>query len=198
MIKAIIFDWFGVCTKENWADCLARELKQRLNIDEKIIRSEFKKLIQPFARTKLTPEDFLKTFLNSLDKTKNPDDFYYLFKTIPKINYELLDFILSLKSHYQIYLLSNNFGSIFPNYEKEIDFRKYFDKLFLSHKLKLSKTQNKIWEKVLSKIDFKPTELAFVDNKKKYLEYPKTLGINTILFLNNEQIKDRISLLDKD
>ncbi len=59
MIKAIIFDWFGVCTTENWADTLARELSTKLNLDESFVKEKFKPLIQPFARAKLSPKQFL-------------------------------------------------------------------------------------------------------------------------------------------
>jgi len=195
MIKAIVLDWFGVCTVENWRDTLGRELKSKLHVDESIIKAKFKLLIQPFARAELSPEQFLERFIGSLDKNKNPQEFYYLFETLPQVNFELLYYILKLKKKYSIFLLSNNFGPVFPNYEKQVDFNTYFDKLFLSHKLKMSKTQDEIWDTVLSKIKYKPNELVFIDNTKKYLEPAKKYGINTILFLNNEQIKEELAKL---
>ncbi len=196
MIKGIIFDWFGVCTVENWADVLGRELSNKLNLDESIVKEKFKPLIQPFARTELSPEQFLDKFIGSLDKSKNPLDFLYLFETIPKVNVELLDYILKLREKYPVFLLSNNFGPVFPNYEKQVDFNKYFNKLFLSHKLKMSKTQDGIWDKVLPEIEFKPNELVFIDNKEKYFEPAKKHGINTILFLNNNQTKKELTDLN--
>ena len=78
-------------------------------------------------------------------------------------------------------------------WEKQVDFNKYFDKLFLSHKLKMSKTQDEIWDKILPEIEFKPNELVFIDNKEKYLEPAKKLGINTILFLTNDQVKKELA-----
>jgi len=196
MIKAIIFDWFGVCTIENWADSLGKELSIKLNLDESFVKEKFKPLIQPFARAELSSEEFLNRFIGSLDKTKNPQDFTYLFETIPKLNSELLEYILELKKNYSVFLLSNNFGSVFPNYEKQIDFNKYFDKLFLSHKLKMSKTQDAIWNKILSEIEFKPNELVFIDNKEKYFEPAKKHEVNCILFLNNEQVKNKLLTLN--
>lgn len=195
MIKAIVFDWFGVCTVENWADVLGRELSQKLNLDESFVKEKFKPLIQPFARAEWTPEQFLEKFIGSLDESKDPKDFFYLFETIPKVNFELLNYILELKKNYPVFLLSNNFGPIFVNYEKQVDFNKYFDKLFLSHKLKMSKTQEGIWDKVLPEIEFEPNELVFIDNKEKYFEPAKKHRINCILFLNNEQVKKELANL---
>ncbi len=117
----------------------------------------------------------------------------YLFETIPKLNIELLEYILELKKEYAIFLLSNNFEQVFPNYEKQLDFNKYFDKVFLSHKLKISKTQDMIWDKILPEIEFKTNELVFIDNKEKYFEPAKKQGINCILFLSNEQIKTELT-----
>lgn len=195
MIKAIIFDWFGVCTQENWKNCVARDLHKKLGVDEETIKTEFRKLLQPFARGDLSPEEFLEKFITSLDKNQNPKDYYYLFETIPALNQELLDYILELKKKYPIYLLSNSFGPVYPNYEKQIDFHKYFDKLFLSHELRLSKTQDEIWDKILPEIEFQPNELAFVDNTKKYFEPATKFGVNPVLFLNNEQTKKDLAEL---
>ncbi|MBI2665372.1 HAD-IA family hydrolase [Candidatus Woesearchaeota archaeon] len=195
MIKGIIFDWFGVCTVENWRDVLARELSGKLNIEESFVQEKFKPLIQPFARAEWTPEQFLKKFIGSLDEKRDYRDFFYLFETLPKVNFELLEYILHLKKHYHIFLLSNNFGPVFPNYEKQVDFNKYFDKLFLSHQLKISKTQEEIWGRVLSEIKLKPNELVFVDNTEKYLKPAKQLDITTVLFLNNNQLKSELTRL---
>jgi HAD superfamily hydrolase (TIGR01509 family) len=194
MIKALIFDWFGVCTKENWADCLARELHQKLGVDKRIIKKEFKQLLQPFARAEISSEKFLEKFITSLDKTKDFKEFYYLFETIPEINIELLDYISKLKNKYPVYLLSNNFGPIFPNYEKRVEFNKYFTELFLSHKLKVSKTQSEIWDVVLPKINLNPNELVFIDNKEEYFTPAKKLGLNTVLFQSNEQVKRDLAM----
>jgi len=189
MIKAIIFDWFGVCTKENWADCIARELPDKLGVDEQTVRAVFKSLIQPFARAEITPEEFLQKLIGSLSKTADPNQYECLFhQTIPEINTDLLGIIQKLKSKYKIYLVSNNFGPVFPNFEKQIDFNKYFDKLFLSHELKMSKTQPEIWDKILPEIEYEPNELVFIDNKEKYFEPVNKLGLNTILYKSNEQV----------
>jgi len=83
MIKIVIFDWFGVCTKENWRDCIARDFKEKFNLDENTVKLEFKKLLQPFARDEITSEDFLDKFIFSLNISKNPKDFEYIFNEIP-------------------------------------------------------------------------------------------------------------------
>lgn len=195
MIKAIIFDWFGVCTVENWGDCVARELNKRLGIDEKTIRKIFKELLQDLMSARLSPDEFMKKLIESLDKNQNYKDFLYLFTKIPELNQELLDFVLKLKENYKVFLLSNTAGPLNEEYKKKVDFNKYFDKLFLSHELKLSKTQDEIWKILLSKVEYQPEELVFIDNKDHYLEFARKFNVKTILFKNNGQVKEELKEL---
>jgi len=192
-IKGIIFDWFGVCTIENWADVLGRELGEKFNLEESFVKQNFKPLIQPFARGEITPDIFLEKFIHSLKKDEDFQKFRYLFEKVPEVNFELLDYILELKKRYSVFLLSNNFGPVFPNYEKTVDFKKYFDKLFLSHELRVSKTQDEIWNRVLPEFDYKPEELLFIDNKEEYFGPAKKKGINTLLFLDNDQVRKNLA-----
>ncbi|MBU1890430.1 hypothetical protein KJ782_02965, partial [Patescibacteria group bacterium] len=189
----LLIDWFGVCTKENWGNCLGRELNKALGVDEQTVRGVFHTLIQPFARNELSPDQFLEKFIGSLDKEANPKDFEYLFGAIPELNTELLDYIKALRSKFTIYLFSNNFGAVFPNYQKQINFNEYFDKLLLSHKLGFSKTQDQIWDAVFSKIYFKPTEILFIDNKENYLQRAKQHHVHTLLYRNVEQVRRYIN-----
>lgn len=192
MIKAIIFDWFGVCTKENWGDCVQRELVKELKVDPEIVKKEFKLLLQDFMKDKISSEEFFKRFIGALDPEKDPREFYYLLNFLPDLNAGLLRAILDLKKRYKIYLLSNTTQEFFKQYQKKIDFHKYFDQMFLSHELKMSKTQEEIWNFVLSGVPFLPGEIVFIDNKEKYLELAQKQGIKTILFKNNEQVKKEL------
>ena len=193
MIKALLIDWFGVCTRENWANCLGRELNKALGVDEQKVKDVFHTLIQPFARNELSPDEFLEKLISPLNKGVSPKEFEYLFKTIPELNTELLDYIKKLRSKFTVYLFSNNFGPVFPNYRKQINFNEYFDELLLSHKLGFSKTQDQIWEVVLLKINFKPTEILFVDNKEKYLYRAKQHQVHTLLYKDFKQVQQEIS-----
>ncbi|MFA6553643.1 MAG: hypothetical protein WCT27_04405 [Patescibacteria group bacterium] len=187
MIKALIFDWFGVSTKENWSDCMVRKMKTDYGIEEKAFRKAFNPLLQSFARNGLTSEEFLQKLIKPLLPDANPADFYFLFTTLPELNYELLDYIKSLKQKYPTYLLSNNFGPVFPNYEKMIRFEDYFTELLLSHKLNMSKVDGDMWPGILSKLPFKPKELLFIDNKEQYTAIARKSWVNTIVYINNQQ-----------
>ncbi|MFH1207696.1 MAG: hypothetical protein V1668_03760 [Patescibacteria group bacterium] len=188
MIKVLIFDWFGVSTKENWSDCMVRKMHTDFGIGEQEFRKAFNPLLQPFARNDLTPDEFLKQLITPLLPDADPKQFAFLFSTLPELNHELLDYIKSLKQRYPTYLLSNNFGPVFPNYEKMIRLEDYFTELLLSHQLNMSKVDDNMWPGILFKLPYKPAELLFIDNKEQYTAVARKHGVNTIVFLNNQQV----------
>lgn len=193
MIKALIFDWFGVSTTENWSDCMVRKMQKDFGIDEHTFRKAFDPLLQSFARNDLTPDEFLEQLITPLLPDADPKQFSFLFTTLPELNHELLDYIKSLKQQYPTYLLSNNFGPVFPNYEKMIHLEDYFTELLLSHKLNISKVDDNIWPGILSKLPFKPDEILFIDNKEQYAAVAQKRGVNTIVFHNNQQVIKEIN-----
>jgi HAD superfamily hydrolase (TIGR01509 family) len=189
MIKGFLFDWFGVCTKENWGDCVVRELHKKTGIDEVKIKKEYKTFLQDLMSVKLSPDEFFEKFLRNVDPRIKPEEYHYLLKIIPDMNHETLTLILQLRKKYTVYLLSNIFAELFEKYEKKIVFKEYFDGMFLSHELKISKNDDRIWNVVLKKVQLKPDELIFIDNREMYLEIARKRGVNTILFKNNDQLR---------
>ncbi|MBI5733650.1 MAG: hypothetical protein HY973_01765 [Candidatus Kerfeldbacteria bacterium] len=195
MIKAIVFDWFGVCTVENWRDAVARELNRRLELPETLIKTEVKKLTPVFAADAISPDEFLNRLITSLGLKQPPADFNYIFQTIPALNMAVLKLARQLRSRYQVYLLSNNFGPVFPLYQKQLDLSEYFDDLFLSHELKINKTQGNIWELLLQRIKYQPGEILFIDNTEKYLALAKNLGVTGILYKDYELLLKELNEL---
>ncbi|MBU1198723.1 MAG: HAD-IA family hydrolase [Nanoarchaeota archaeon] len=192
MIKAIIFDWFRVLTKENWSDCLMRELNQKYGLDKTIIKEAFNKYHQPFARDIISSEEFLDKFIKTLKIKEDPKNFKYLFEKIPVLNNELFDLVLKLKKKYTVALFSNNFRPVFANYD--VNLKKYFDEVFLSYELGLNKIHDEIWNIIIKKLTFEPSEILFVDDNDKYLHYAKNKGIKTIHFKDVEQLKKELNL----
>ena len=65
---------------------------------------------------------------------------------------------------------------------------KKFDVVIVSCDVKMRKPNPKIYKLTLKKLKLKPFECVFIDNKKWNTEPAKKLGINTILFKDNEQL----------
>ena len=70
------------------------------------------------------------------------------------------------------------------------------DKTFVSYELGLLKPDKAIYQSVLAKLNVKPEEVIFIDDKRENVEAAKSLGINGIVFDRNtisRQIKTLIT-----
>ena len=71
----------------------------------------------------------------------------------------------------------------------------YFDKTYISTDMKLMKPQKEICIKVLNELNILLNESVFIDDKVKYVDAAKNVGINELLFENfNKLKKDLIKL----
>lgn len=93
MIKAIIFDWFGVCAEE-FIKHLSRTFKQEL-----ILR-------------KTSTKNVLIRMFQDLSINKDANDYLYIFRCKPRLSKEIFELIRNLKGNYQTALLSDNFDDM--------------------------------------------------------------------------------------
>lgn len=116
------------------------------------------------------------------------------YKKRMKRNNILFRLIKTLRKKYIVGILSDQWPlsreSIFPKKEN-----KNFDFVIISYEVKLRKPHPKIYRILLNKItskdkSIKPEEVLFIDDKDYNLEPAKNLGIKTLLFKNNRQLKN--------
>lgn len=79
---------------------------------------------------------------------------------------------------------------------KDSGIEKFFDHVFVSNRDGLRKPDKKYYSFVLKKLKVKPSEVVFVDNRSWNIIPAKKLGMNTILFKdNNSCIKELLKFL---
>ena len=180
MIKAIIFDLFGVLANEGTISFsrafyprdetkLARtlELQDRLNLGH-INIDEYKDRL---------------AMLGGADR-KTVDS--YIDHHQP--NLPLLEYIrITLKPKYEIGILSNS-GD---DWTQEIlgDYLTLFDVVVLSYSVGLIKPDAKIYELAAQKLDVIPNEAVFTDDKARYCEGATKAGMRAIEYKSLEQFK---------
>ena len=64
-----------------------------------------------------------------------------------------------------------------------------FDLNFKSREMGIKKPSEKIFKKILKKIDFVPEQILFIDDKESNIELAKKLGINVLQFTDYNQLK---------
>jgi epoxide hydrolase-like predicted phosphatase len=188
MIKAVIFDWFGVCS-EKLVKVWQRELEKK--VDKDVLTESFFRYLDKYANNTLTGEQFLEEVFKEI--ALSPKKYNYLLKTTGKLNTELLEEILEIKGKYKTAIIASNFKEINPIIEKEIGgFKKYFDEIIFSNELNISKTNKNTYEIALKKLGLEGKECLFIDDKEKNLIVARKFGIRTILYKNNNQLKKEL------
>lgn len=120
------------------------------------------------------------------------DDLWNLM--LVKIPAEKLDFILSLRNHYNVYLLSNT-NSIHWDYAcknsfnyKGLGIKDFFIRRFLSYELHLAKLDKAIYERMLCEAKLIPEKTLFIDDSEINCTVAKQLGIQ----VHHYQIGDKL------
>ena len=87
-----------------------------------------------------------------------------------------------------MYVFSNN-SELFIDNEKETFFAKVFSKQFYSHQIKCRKPDLNAYEYVLANIPYDVTECLFIDDKQSNLDVAKSLGMQTLQFVDTDKLK---------
>ena len=188
MIRAIIFDWFGVCV-ERWISVWQRELGS--NANPELLERFFLRQLDAYASNLISGPQFLERVFNDLGL--DPNGYGYLLTKLGQLNFELLDLIEELRrSGYKTAVLSDNFNEIVPVIETKIGgFERYFDIVCLSNRLGISKSSIEIFLKVgeqLMTLGIEGTNCVFVDDRQNNLDMAKEVGWKPILYRDNGQL----------
>lgn len=177
MIKAVIFDFFGViCSDEYW-----NFVKEDKDMD-----ADFSKLAQAVNLGKMSWKDFVGRIA---EETGEDADTVEKMYESQRINPQMIAYIDELHDKYKTALLTNaNYDQFNPIAERaHLD--KVFDEIVISSRLGIAKPDPRIFEHTLQKLAVQAEEAVFIDDLSKHVNAAKSLGINTILYENFEQMK---------
>ncbi len=110
-----------------------------------------------------------------------------------------LDYILSLKEHYTIYLLSNTNPAIME-WAHSKDFSeaghpitRYFHKLYKSYEIGVTKPAPEIFSYIINDSGMEPENTLFIDDGKSNVEVANKFGFKTYMPLNKEDWREAVS-----
>ena len=181
MEKVILFDLGGVII--NWNDdWLYDEITSQLKQPFEKIKSKYNANLCSLFESKINENQFWNIVLGD----DNIIDDKIISKTFLKkssINYELLNFIKSLKDNgHSIGILSNLTPETSDCIQKNL--LDDFDYHFYSNSIKMSKPNPEIYDYVCKQIP--SNEILFIDDKQENLDAAKLFGMDTILFTSND------------
>jgi len=210
-IKVLLFDLGGVVIDIDPKKAIS-ELKKissktvtefkELDYRYETFNSDLSKLFNAYEKGEISDQVFrngLRTAGNLDLDDKNIDEIWNL--VIVKIHSDILEIILQLKSKYLIMILSNT-NSIHRNFFDKLcidlyqkTFEQLFDNVFYSFKLKCRKPDKEIYEKVVEKSKYLPSEILFFDDMIENLSECKKMGMSTYHVKSTLELKSFLSNL---
>lgn len=185
MIKAIIFDFFGVICPDLYWGWLRKQIP---NLENQ--KDYFQKLSDQFDLGKLSTTELIKTLS---DKTSVEEN-----KVIPfieqsvQIDTAVVELIKSLKRNYKIGLLSNSNTEFIEGILKDHNLNDLFDSIVISQKVGFIKPQREIFQIVLKELNVEANETLFVDDRESNTSAGEKLGIRGILFRGVNTLKEEL------
>ena len=187
-IKAIILDADGVSFRKI-SPLVDKKLSQLAHVSEEIVKEKRKKY---WALTKigtLTSKEmwfgsihhsgFEKGILGELGVKEKEFTTQDLFE----MNSGAIEFLKDTKKQeIPLCLLSNSSEDLIEKQYHYFKLETFFTATFFSHKMKIAKPDQRVFEKVLKELPFDPAEILFVDDKEKILFAAEELGFQTFLF----------------
>ena len=106
-----------------------------------------------------------------------------------RINWELVEYVKSLKKNYKIHMLSNMVGLDESGVDWIDELHTQFDTISKSFQIGHKKPHKEAYLHVLEKINAKPEECVFIDDLQKNVDGANDVGIKGILYTNLDQLK---------
>jgi putative hydrolase of the HAD superfamily len=187
VIKAIIFDCFGVLTTQGLDAYYEEYLKHS---PEKM--TEAKNLIGQLNIGHLEHDEFIEkiSILSGVAERSTRD---YLENNKP--NKPLLEYTRAeLKGEYKIGMLSNAQSGWVQKLLPKEDLQ-LFDAIVLSGDIGVAKPNLKAYQTIANKLSVEPEECIFIDDLTHYCEAAKEAGMQAIWYQSFEQFRKDIEAL---
>ena len=186
MIKAIIFDCFGVLTTDGWLPFK----KQYFGHDKQLLAKATE--LNSLANSRLISYG---EFLSEIAKMAGVSTGGV--KAIVEnsvADQDLLDYIKTLKPQYKIGMLSNASANLLTQLFTK-DQIALFDRVVLSYETGVRKPQEQAYRMTAEMLGAKASQCIFIDDQVKHIEGAQKVGMGTILYQNFEQMKEELEAL---
>lgn len=187
MIRAIIFDCFGVLVGEGWKPF------RDLYFSSDIRRAWANEQMQQVSRGEMSHEKFAE--LMHRETGVSPEDFLQVLHTNPA-NVALLEYIEAIKNEHEVAIgfLSNvgknRLSELFTPHQLSL-----FDELTLSYELGIAKPHADTYLHTARQLGVDPKECVFVDDTKSYCRGAEVVGMRAIFYIDFVTFKDTLDKL---
>lgn len=187
MIKAIIFDHFGVLVDSVY-DTLYAELPDR---DRELARS----IGAAADRGEITNAERDEQIMPFLGGSRAKIE---AARTRARRNDALLAFILELRHDYKVGMLSNAADGLVESFFSPDDMETYFDDVVLSYNVRLVKPDKEIYLLAAERLGVMPHECVFVDDASHNTIGAEVAGMHGIVYRDVPTLKSDLAKIVED
>jgi glucose-1-phosphatase len=193
MIKVIAFDYGGVLGTD--ADAWTTTFKKVLEVSG-LTNSEMLKIWEKhWPKLKIGKEEIINYWADAAKKKDiNPEILRNIYNESITIDSKMLNLAKSMKNKHKLIILSNDTVDWMDAKKEKFNLLNIFEKIYCSGNMGIAKPNKEIFEYVLKDLNIKPGELLFIDNQENNIEAANSLGIKTILFVDEISFKNKIKL----
>ena len=181
MINTIIFDFFGVFRTDPYKAWLLAN-----NFDRKGAFAEASLLSDA---GKITGDEFYRKISEAAGHLVTPEE----FDASAKLDDDMVAFARHLKKTYRTCLLSNAPSDFVRGLLNDHGLSDIFDTIFISSETGFLKPSSEAFEDVLSTMNIKSYEAAFIDDNTMNVEGAEECGIKSIVFTSVDQLKKELN-----
>ena len=175
-IKAVIFDIGGVLLEnplisEFWKNCKgSKQLRNKFGAG-KMPKQEF--INKASKMLNIPKRDFIKEYGKAYFPIKKIKEVYKIYKKI-----KIKKTLFSDTNPIHLKFIKKKYPEIFD----------IADAIFMSSISGSRKNQLVSYKHIISKLQFRPSQMLVIDDKQDVLDLARRLGMKTILFKNNKQL----------
>lgn len=144
-------------------------------------------ILSDFSRVLLSPKDSSYTGkLNRLHKELSEKNEHYPFFEHFVLNEDLLNYYKTLKPKFSLHIFTTGTVQNHPEVRKIID--PIFDTIFSAEDYSLHKNAPHAYIFIAKKLNKKPEEMLFIDDKKQNIEAAQKVGVTGVQYKDNERL----------
>lgn len=194
-VRGVVFDWGGVLI-EDPAPGLVAYCAEALGVARQELRTASREFLPEFQKGLVGEDDFWARVSSEL-RIEAPEVgslWGEAFRSVYEPRDEMFRLVSLLRQRgYGTGLLSNTEAPAVEYFlERGYDM---FDVLVFSCVEGTRKPEGRIYEIALEKLELRPEEVVFVDDREEYASAARAVGMNAVLFKSLEQLRRELARL---
>ncbi len=186
MIKAIVFDFYGVLIPDAYDSWLERHNLKREGV--------YSDLAYQFDQGSLSQAEFLDRMSQAIGHQVTYNDIHGQKAVIDQ---QLVHFIRQLKSNYKIGLLSNASTTLRSKLQT-LGIANLFDEIIISSEVGHAKPSDEIFQIAVNTIRLQPSQIVFIDDRQTNVSAAIRNNLTGIRYVNINSLKDNLKQLNID